>query len=420
MYDSDITRRQVLIFRFSVLLMFFTSMSKVLVPGAIFDQLQHELGLNAAVLGGLNAWYMIAYATSQVSLGIMADRIGGVRVLLIGGISFCLGMIIFPLCSNIWILRFARVLAGFGAGVVFLGSAKLIADLYPEKFTYILGIALVISYLGPVMGTAPMVWLVGAIGWRKALLAPSCCSVLAMAFIAVFSRGTLTKISSGESIMQPLIKIMCRADMIRLCIASSVVFGAYYALLTIMGRKCLEDVAGMPVKWAALIILSLTIIVATLNLLGGPIASAVKKHYGLALAVATLISIIGAGLGWSSLHLNFAGIATAVSYVLICIPAGLFPVYSTMGKDISPKQYVTLAVALVNFWAFVMISLVGYVSGVVMRSYEGQAEKVGDVLVYPASAYESVFIVFVLAALVGFACTIGIFRHTDSTSLKQE
>ena len=39
-----------MVFRFGVVLMFFTSMSKVLVPGAVFDPLQHELSLTAVDL----------------------------------------------------------------------------------------------------------------------------------------------------------------------------------------------------------------------------------------------------------------------------------------------------------------------------------------------------------------------------------
>ena len=82
-----------------------------------------------------------------------------------------------------------------------------------------------------------------------------------------------------------------------------------------------------------------------------------------------------------------------------------------MAKDASPARFVTLAVALVNFWAFVAISLVGYLAGLVMRSYEDVAQKVGEVLVYPVQAYEGVFIVFIVFAAIGLLSTIGLFRH---------
>ena len=112
-----------MVFRFGVVLMFFTSMSKVLVPGAVFDPLQHELSLTAVDLASLGSYYMCSYALSQLLIGMLADRLGGVRVLLMGGISFSLGMVLFPMSSNLWLLRLFRLMAGFGAGIVFLGGS---------------------------------------------------------------------------------------------------------------------------------------------------------------------------------------------------------------------------------------------------------------------------------------------------------
>ena len=400
-----------MVFRFGVMLMFFTSMSKVLVPGAVFDQLQHELALDAAVLGGLNAWYMSAYALSQITIGMMADRWGGSRVLVLGGMSFCIGMTIFPLSSAIWLMRIARILAGFGGGIVFLGVARLIADLYPERFSSSLGFSLVLRYMGPVVGTAPMVWLVSVIGWRWALLVPALLAVFAMTGILSFTSGTFPPLSQKVPLLRPIFQVMCNVDMVRLCMASSVTFGAYYALLTVMGRKCLEDTAGFQVKWAALIITLLTIIVTVCNFLGGTVSKAVRNHYGWAMAGFSALSLLGVSLGWLTLHAGFPGGFLCMSYILTCIPAGFFPVYCSMGKDASPARFVTLAVALVNFWAFVAISLEGYVAGVVMRSFEAEAQKIGEVLIYPVAAYKGVFIVFIVFAAIGLLSTIGLFRH---------
>ena len=91
---------------------------------------------------------------------------------------------------------------------------------------------------------------------------------------------------------------------------------------------------------------------------------------------------------------------------MIALPAGFFCVYGTMGKEISPPKYVALAVALVNFWAFVMIALVGDWAGRVMRGHEDAAQKIGDVLVYPLAAYQGVFVVFVCTAVVGLLSAV--------------
>ncbi len=395
-----------MVFRFGVVLMFFTSMSKVLVPGAVFDPLQHELSLTAVDLASLGSYYMCSYALSQLLIGMLADRLGGVRVLLMGGISFSLGMVLFPLSSNLWLLRLFRLMAGFGAGIVFLGVAKLIADLYEARFSYMLGFALVLGYLGPTTGAAPMVWLVGRIGWRWALMIPSIMASVATLGIIFFSRGTMDKIEGGEPLWRPVLQVMGKSEMIRICLSSSIVFGAYYALLTLMGRKCLEDVGGFSVAAASLIITMLTIIVASCNLIGGTVCKVMKGHYGALMAMFSSLSLAGIVVGWLSLTHGWHGGFLVLSYVMIALPAGFFCVYGTMGKEISPPKYVALAVALVNFWAFVMIALVGDWAGRVMRSYESAAQKIGDILVYPLAAYKGVFAVFFCTAVVGLLSAV--------------
>ena len=251
-----------------------------------------------------------------------------------------------------------------------------------------------------------MVWLVGKIGWRWALMIPSLMASVATLGIIFFSRGTMDKIESGESLWRPVLQVMGKSEMIRICLSSSIVFGAYYALLTLMGRKCLEDVGGFSVKNASLIITMLTIIVASCNLIGGTVCKVAKGHYGALMAMFSSLSLAGIVIGWLSLTHGWHGGFLALSYVMIALPAGFFCVYGTMGKEISPPKYVALAVALVNFWAFVMIALVGDWAGRVMRGHEDAAQKIGDVLVYPLAAYQGVFVVFFCTAVVGLISAV--------------
>ena len=46
-----------------------------------------------------------------------------------------------------------------------------------------------------------------------------------------------------------------------------------------------------------------------------------------------------------------------------------------------------------------------------MRSFEDEAQKVAEVLIYPIAAYKGVFIVFIVFATIGLLSTIGLFRH---------
>ena len=105
MDGSTLRRRRQLILWSGVVLFFFTSMSKVLVPGAVFNDLQ-ALGFSAGALASLGAWYMYTYAFSQMAVGIFSDRYGGVRLLLFGGGFFAAGSLLFPLGLSVTLFSF--------------------------------------------------------------------------------------------------------------------------------------------------------------------------------------------------------------------------------------------------------------------------------------------------------------------------
>ena len=95
--DNAVNRRKFFILCFGVGLFFFTSMSKMLVPGPVYNHLLNELSLRPSAIAGLGSAFMYSYAVSQLLIGVYSNRYGGVRILLIGGTLFSTGMIGFPL-----------------------------------------------------------------------------------------------------------------------------------------------------------------------------------------------------------------------------------------------------------------------------------------------------------------------------------
>ena len=176
--QETLRKKKMAILCCGVVMYFFTNMSKVLIPGTIFNELQ-QAGLDVKSISALGAVYMYSYAASQLLAGIFSDRYGGVRILLIGGSMFTAGTIGFPFAEHLWLMYFFRVLTGFGAGTVFLGVAKLLADLFSARFALAMGIILVLGYIGPTVGTM-MVFLINAVGWQWAMAIPGIIAVTAL------------------------------------------------------------------------------------------------------------------------------------------------------------------------------------------------------------------------------------------------
>ena len=95
-------------------------------PGTIFNQLQSTYGLSAEAVSALGAGMVVVYAVFQLLSGMLTDRYGGARVVLCGGVVFCVGVLLFPLSLGILPLMYAaRVLVGVGASVMYLSGQIL-------------------------------------------------------------------------------------------------------------------------------------------------------------------------------------------------------------------------------------------------------------------------------------------------------
>lgn len=400
MSDSRlIQRRRFLILYLGIALEFFASMSKMLVPGPIYDDLQGELLFTPSQIASLGAGYMYAYAASQLLVGILSDRYGGVRVLLGGGALFALGLFCFPLLDSYPVMMIVRGACGWGAGVVFIGMAKLLHELLPEKFGVMLGALLFVSYSGSVVGTVPMVWLIGAIGWRGALLLVGAVSCILMICIGACARGTMQKVLAAQS-LKPLFRMLGNPRMYYISLSTGILFGVYYALLTQMGQKCIEDTYHWDTYWASATITLLAVIVALINLFWSVILKIFHGHRMNLIILVMWMALLGTILGVFTFHFAWSGGVLLISWVLIAIAAGFFPLYASQAKAVNPPEDTGLSVSMINFSAFVFIALFGNVAGWILNFWHQSG---GEELHFPPQAYETlfgVFAVFMILALL--------------------
>lgn len=395
--ENTLLRRKRSILLLGVGIFFFSSMSKMLVPGPIYNQLLSELLLDPAQIAMLGAIYMYSYAASQLVAGVYSNRLGGVRILLLGGGGFAAGLLCFPLCSSYFWLCLFRCLTGIGAGTVFIGVAKLLNDLFPQKFAVILGFVLFIGYLGPVTGTVPLVWLISASSWRTALLLPGVIVLLMAAGIIVCARG----ISSGGAsagTFRPLLTMFANLPMWVLCISCGIIFGIYYALLTQIGQKCIEDVYHLSCFRASCCITFLSLVVAANNITVNWLRKLFRNRVKLLTLSGFSLAFIGTVSGYAAFRLKLPFFWLLFAYFLIAVPAGFFALYSWIAKEINPPEQAGLSVAMLNFWAFVFIAVWGNISGSILKAWDGKCVNG----IFPPCAYASFFLFLMLSALAAF------------------
>ncbi len=387
-------RKKMTILICGIIMYFLTSMAKVLVPATIFAELQ-ALGFDAQKISATGAAFMYSYAASQLLAGIFADRYGGVRILLIGGSLFASGSILFPVTGNFHLMIICRVMTGFGAGTVFLGVAKLLSDLFSAKFAFMLGAVCLMGFFGPTAGTVPVTYLIGIVGWRIAMMIPGFIALLALAVIICRMHGTIKPTVGGQT-LQPLFAMLKNRNMWMMCLSASVIFGVYYCISSQFGQKSLSDFCGLNRQTATAVIMLLTIIVACNNMGGNlllKLCGGRRKCVAWFAIISTLTGTLLAALAFR--NQPSAGIIIA-AYALIAIPAGFFPLFGTIAKELNPPESVALAVAFVNFWCFVYIAVFQNITGNILQRFADSGSTV-----FPPQAYSNVFVFLAAAAILG-------------------
>jgi len=163
---------------------------------------QYALGLpgGTAMLAGVAVGgYALTQAVLQVPYGVLSDRIGRKKTLLIGLLIFAAGSVVCALSNDIYTLLFGRFLQGAGA----IGSVvtAMIADHVREDqrahAMAVMGMTIAMSFaaamiIGPIVGG---LYSVSALFWLTAILAVSALVIL---FSAVPEPPTIVHSYSEE------------------------------------------------------------------------------------------------------------------------------------------------------------------------------------------------------------------------------
>lgn len=92
--------------------------------------------------GIMSSVLLIGWAIGGVIFGMIADRIGRSKTLLITMLLFALGTASCAFAPNIWFLMFCRIIASFGIGGEWAAGVVMVAEAVPEKFRVEAGILL--------------------------------------------------------------------------------------------------------------------------------------------------------------------------------------------------------------------------------------------------------------------------------------
>lgn len=382
-------------------LFFIANIQRVAIPGAIFDLLQGDFGVDASKITLLGAIFCYVYAITQLIVGPLVDKFGGFRVMALGGIIFALGSLIFPHSEHLAGLYLSRGLLGFGAATFYLSTIREVKKYAKDKnFSLAVSYILFVGYSGGVFANAPFVACTHEIGWRNTLYLLGFITLfLAVAYIITFLIFKPVHIEKKTSFsLLPFKEVLSIKDNLYLYFFGATNYGLYYVLQTVIGKKFLEDFCNFNVNDAAYVLSLMAVISAFAGTITAFISKKANNKRAIIFRIFGCLSMLSI---LSILLLLIFDVKTKIIALIFCIPSyigSISPILIMALHKINRHEVSATAVSIQNFSFFMMVGLLGMATGMLMNFFEPIRQ--GNNLIYQNNSYILVFGLFFILSLI--------------------
>ncbi|UOK59165.1 MFS transporter [Bacillus sp. OVS6] len=387
----------------TVLFAYFLIVSQRTAPGLITDQLMKDFHVSASTIGLMIGIQFLAYAGLQIPVGLLADRYGPNRFLIIGTLLTGLGSLLYSLAPNEYVLIFSRFLVGTGDAAIFVNLVLILSQWFKAKeFVSLLGVVAMVASLGSLSATVPFSLWISFAGWRLPFLSIGIILVVSafLLFTVLISRpkrifkddskARKSPIKNRESAWIILRRMFSTRQAWATFLCHFGVVGTYVGFIGSWGVPYGIDVFGLSRSEASQLIMY-GLFGA---IIGGPLISWITSRLDSIKKIYTLIHLIVL-FSWSGLFL--AGvkppfIMIVVLLFIIGFGNGASSLTFAVVRESFPMEQVGVVSGFANMGGFLSAVLLPSVFGNVLDLYPQDSIKVG---------YHYGFIIPVLFSLMG-------------------
>ena len=270
---------------------YFLSYLYRVVNNIIVDDLAIDLQLDANQLGLLTSVYLLAFASTQLPLGVLLDRYGPRRIEAALLLFAALGAAIFALAETSTGLLLGRALIGFGVSACLMAAFKAVVQWFPpERLPLVNGLLLAAGGFGVLTAASPIEFALGFTDWRGVfwvLAGLTFLSALAIYFLVPDYQK-----SAGEQKSQPSLSMQQHLAGVKTVFTSPefwritpwvvVSQAAAMSVVGLWSKPWLQDVAGIDSSSAAFILsLNAIALIVGFSLLGA-ITDWLGRKFGIA------------------------------------------------------------------------------------------------------------------------------------------
>ncbi|MDP9898948.1 MFS transporter [Variovorax ginsengisoli] len=367
---------------------FFRSCLAVMAP-----ELQLDLGLSSAQYGAMSSSFFLAFAFAQLPVGIAFDRYGVGRptaALLAVGV---LSAVAFSLARGPLGGVVAQVGLGIACAPVFMALLHYASEnLDGHRYARTVSHSNAFGMLGALCATAPLGWLVHAVGWRAAMAASVPMMGLACWGVWRFARDKGHSAARAESpgtmvlVSLRLLRIAPLWTLIPLCVAMA----AGTAFRNTWGGVYLSDVFGLDAGGRGL---GLTVLTVACFCSAFVLPMLMRRsHLKSTIMGWVCVSVLAALALWAA---PAAGLGVDLALLsLLCIAGMVHPLVMSHGRELVPAALRGRAMGVLNTFVFVGAALASWGFGWIAQRASLQG-------LGAAAAFGNIFATAALALVLG-------------------
>lgn len=351
------------------------------------------------------------YALAQVPTGILIDRFGPRKMLVIGAVIMGIGQLILGLTTSYGVAIGARVLIGAGDATAFLSVMRLLPFWFPlHRTPMFTAVTASFGQLGQFLSAVPFLWLLHVSGWTVSFVSLGSVVIIIaiVAAIAVAdspeSAGVYSEPFTGKS--QPSMSVGSR---IKLAASSRATWQAFFihytglhanlVFLMMWGVPMMTESMGLSSAQAGMVITINSIAMVIVSPFHGRLSARAGRNRDLAALFLSVMHL--AAWVWFFSSSDPRGlIAIIIMVILIALSSPASNYGFDQIRETLDRNVVATATGLANMGGFTAGMIGAQVFGILLDKHsEGQAFEWADFR-YASLAVLVVWIVGLIGVIV--------------------
>lgn len=359
-----------------------------------------DLALSPAELGVLNGAFFVAFAVTQVPVGVMLDRFGPRRVISGMMLVTVAGTALTGLSSSYELALLGRLMQGAGCCSVLMGSFVVFARWFPQRyFATLSATVMFIGGLGNLLSAAPLAYGAQSFGWRESFLFSGALTLLLVVQLFLVVRdsppGTPPPTGQHERLGQVLAGLLAVLKNRNVPLLFVMNFVAYAAVITVIGLWAgpyLADVHGLDTDQRGNVLTLVHVAVGASLLLVAPMDRWIDTRKWVVFTASGGCILLFLTLGL----VPGLSLTTVVVLLVLLGPMSLNNIIlMTHGRALFPVERVGRGMSVLNVGVFAGVATLQTLSGWLIQQFptvDGRATE---------GAYQAVFLLCAGALAVG-------------------